>query len=42
MIAQQTLEFRTPGRGTWQGLYLREHRTAPHARSIVVTVMGDR
>jgi secondary thiamine-phosphate synthase enzyme len=27
--------------GTWQGLYLYEHRTAPHARSVVVTVMGD-
>ena len=29
------------GLGTWQGLYLYEHRTAPHARSVVVTVMGD-
>ena len=28
--------------GTWQGLYLYEHRTAPHARSAVVTVMGER
>ncbi len=27
--------------GTWQGLYLWEHRTAPHARRVVVTVMGD-
>jgi secondary thiamine-phosphate synthase enzyme len=27
--------------GTWQGLYLYEHRARPHARSIVVTVMGD-
>ena len=27
--------------GTWQGLYLYEHRIAPHARSVVVTVMGD-
>lgn len=27
--------------GTWQGLYLYEHRTAPHSRSIVVTVMGE-
>jgi len=24
--------------GTWQGIYLYEHRTAPHARSVVVTV----
>lgn len=27
--------------GTWQGIYLWEHRTGSHARSIVVTVMGD-
>lgn len=27
--------------GTWQGLYLYEHRTAPHARSVVVTVIGE-
>ena len=27
--------------GTWQGLYLYEHRTAPHSRSVVVTVMGE-
>lgn len=27
--------------GTWQGLYLWEHRTAPHARRIVVTVQGE-
>lgn len=27
--------------GTWQGLYLWEHRAQPHARRIVVTVMGD-
>lgn len=26
--------------GTWQGLYLWEHRRAPHARSMVVTVIG--
>jgi len=26
--------------GTWQGIYLWEHRLAPHARSIVVTVLG--
>jgi secondary thiamine-phosphate synthase enzyme len=26
--------------GTWQGIYLYEHRTAPHARNIVVTVTG--
>ena len=27
--------------GTWQGLYLYEHRHAAHSRSIVVTVMGE-
>ena len=27
--------------GTWQGIYLWEHRTVPHARSIVVTVVGQ-
>ena len=27
--------------GTWQGLYLWEHRAAPHTRSVVVTVMGE-
>ena len=27
--------------GTWQGIYLFEHRTSPHPRSVVVTVMGD-
>ena len=26
--------------GTWQGIYLWEHRTVPHLRSIVVTVIG--
>lgn len=26
--------------GTWQAIYLWEHRTAPHARRIVVTVLG--
>ena len=27
--------------GTWQGIYLWEHRAQSHARSIVVTVTGD-
>ncbi len=27
--------------GTWQGVFLWEHRRAPHARRIVVTLMGD-
>jgi secondary thiamine-phosphate synthase enzyme len=26
--------------GTWQGIYLFEHRKAPHRREITVTVMG--
>ncbi len=27
--------------GTWQGLYLFEHRDAPHARQVVLHVIGD-
>ena len=27
--------------GTWQGIYLWEHRTKPHQRRITVTLMGD-
>ncbi len=27
--------------GAWQGIYLFEHRTSPHAREIVVHVVGD-
>src|SRR6478736_1569858 len=26
--------------GTWQGIFLWEHRRAPHTRSVVVTLMG--
>ena len=26
--------------GTWQGLYLWEHRTAPHSRRVTVSVIG--
>jgi secondary thiamine-phosphate synthase enzyme len=26
--------------GTWQGVYLWEHRTAPHQRRITVTILG--
>jgi thiamine phosphate synthase YjbQ (UPF0047 family) len=26
--------------GTWQGLFVFEHRRAPHLRSLVVTVLG--
>ncbi|MEC9073078.1 MAG: secondary thiamine-phosphate synthase enzyme YjbQ [Myxococcota bacterium] len=28
--------------GTWQGIFLWEHRTAPHRRRITVSVMGPR
>ena len=28
--------------GTWQGLYLFEHRRAPHRREVLVTLMGTR
>lgn len=27
--------------GTWQGIYLWEHRLAPHRRRITVTISGD-
>ena len=27
--------------GTWQGIYLWEHRFAPHERKVVVTVTGE-
>ena len=27
--------------GTWQGIFLFEHRRAPHRRRVVVTVMGE-
>ena len=27
--------------GTWQGLYVFEHRDAPHAREVVLHFMGD-
>jgi secondary thiamine-phosphate synthase enzyme len=27
--------------GTWQGIYLWEHRRQPHAREVVVTVYGE-
>lgn len=30
------------GLGTWQGIYLWEHRSAPHSRDVVVTVQGER
>ena len=27
--------------GTWQGIYLWEHRTHPHHRKVIVTVQGE-
>jgi len=27
--------------GTWQGIFIFEHRRQPHQRSIAVTVMGE-
>jgi len=30
-----------PALGTWQGLYLFEHRDAPHTRQVVLHVMGE-
>ena len=29
------------GLGTWQAIYVWEHRRAPHARTVVVTVWGS-
>ena len=30
-----------PVLGTWQGLYLFEHRTAPHRREVVLHLLGE-
>lgn len=30
-----------PGLGTWQGIYLCEHRTHPSSRRILLTAMGE-
>ena len=27
--------------GTWQGIYLWEHRHAPHQRRVLLTIQGD-
>ena len=27
--------------GTWQGVYLWEHRTAPHTRNVTLTIVGQ-
>lgn len=31
-----------PVLGTWQGIYLYEHRTVPHRRELVLHLIGDR
>ncbi|MEW8586926.1 MAG: secondary thiamine-phosphate synthase enzyme YjbQ [Candidatus Thiodiazotropha sp.] len=30
-----------PALGTWQGIYLWEHRTHPHQRRVMITLYGD-
>jgi secondary thiamine-phosphate synthase enzyme len=30
-----------PGLGTWQGIYLWEHRTHPHRRRVTITLYGE-
>jgi secondary thiamine-phosphate synthase enzyme len=30
-----------PSLGTWQGIYLWEHRTHPHQRKVTITLYGD-
>ena len=27
--------------GTWQGIYLWEHRTRPHLRQLIITINGE-
>ncbi|MCU7856395.1 MAG: YjbQ family protein, partial [Candidatus Thiodiazotropha sp. (ex Lucinoma borealis)] len=27
--------------GTWQGIYLWEHRTHPHQRQVMITLYGE-
>jgi len=45
VLTQTSITFPvTRGRcvlGTWQGIYLWEHRYRPHSRNITVTVMGE-
>jgi len=31
----------TLGLGTWQGIYLWEHRTRPHSRRVIVHLLGE-
>jgi thiamine phosphate synthase YjbQ (UPF0047 family) len=32
---------RAPVLGTWQAIYLFEHRDAPHSRELMLHVIGD-
>ncbi len=32
----------SPRLGTWQGIYLAEHRSTPHSRSVVLQFLGSR
>ena len=44
-LAQTSLSIpvmkRAPALGTWQAIYLFEHRDAPHSRDILLHVIGD-
>jgi secondary thiamine-phosphate synthase enzyme len=35
------VEDATPVLGTWQGVYLYEHRTSPHRRELVLHLLGE-
>lgn len=45
VLTQGTLSIPVNGGGdtlgTWQGIYLWEHRTHPHSRRVTVTVIGE-
>ena len=36
------VDHAVPVFGTWQGIYLFEHRTQPHQREVVLHIIGDR
>nr|MCV4210018.1 secondary thiamine-phosphate synthase enzyme YjbQ [Roseomonas sp. SXEYE001] len=35
------VEHGAPVLGTWQGIYLYEHRTTPHRRELVLHLLGE-
>src|SRR5918998_444003 len=45
ILTQNSLTIPVDGRrcdlGTWQGVFLWEHRTAPHRRRITVSIVGE-